>query len=112
MPPPPPQTLPYPATQQNRGKLEAFLLDYYKSSTFNVCDHQTFPMMTGPPLRIMIDPNATPFAVHKPIPIPIHWQEDIYEGLKQDETKSNRSSASWDTCHMVPQNGGGSKEIR
>ena len=85
MPPPPPQTLPYPATQQNRGKLEAFLLDYYKSSTFNVCDHQTLPMMTGPPLRIMIDPNATPFAVHKPIPIPIHWQEDIYEGLKQDE---------------------------
>ena len=49
------------------------------------CCHQTLPMMTGPPLRIMIDPNATPFAVHKPIPIPIHWQEDIYEGLKQDE---------------------------
>lgn len=85
MPPPPPKTLPYSATEQNRGKLEEYLLNYYKSSTFNVCEHQTLPMMTGPPLRLMIDPNAVPFAVHKPIPIPVHWQEDVYAGLKQDE---------------------------
>ena len=41
-------------------------------------------MMTGPLMRLMIDPNATPFARHKPIPIPVHWQEDIYAGLEQD----------------------------
>ena len=85
MPPPPPKTLPYAPTEENRGKLQEFLLEHYKSSTFNTCDHQTLPMMKGPPLRLMIDPNATPFAIHKPIPIPIHWQEDIYAGLKQDE---------------------------
>ena len=85
MPPPPPKTLPYSPTEENRGKLEEYLLEYYKSSTFNVCEHQTLPMMTGPPLRLMIDPNAVPFAIHKPIPIPVHWQEDVYAGLKQDE---------------------------
>lgn len=84
MPPPPPK-IPFSPTEQNRGKLEEFLLNYYKSSTFNVCEHQTLPMMTGPPLRLMIDPTATPYAIHKPIPIPIHWQEDVYAGLKQDE---------------------------
>ena len=84
MPPPPPQTLPYPATQENRGKLEEYLLNYYKSSTFNICEHQTLPMMTGPPMKLMIDPNAIPYASHKPIPIPVHWQEDVYAGLAQD----------------------------
>lgn len=84
MPPPPPKSLPYPATEGNREKLEKFLLDYYKASTFNVCQHQPLPMMTGPPMHLMIDPAATPFVTHKPIPVPIHWKEDIYAGLTQD----------------------------
>ena len=83
-PPPPPKSLPYPATEENREKLEKFLLHHYKSSAFNVCEHQPLPMMTGPPMRLMIDPNATPVATHKPIPIPVHWQEDIYADLQQD----------------------------
>ena len=35
-------------------------------------------------MRLMINPDATHVATHKPIPIPIHWQEDIYSGLDQD----------------------------
>ena len=35
-------------------------------------------------MRLMINPEAIPFAIHKPIPIPVHWQEDVYEGLDQD----------------------------
>ena len=84
MPPPPPKILPYPATEENRGKLEEYLLEYYRGSTFNVCDHQTLPTMTGPPMKLMIDPDATPFASHKPIPIPVHWQEEVYAGLDRD----------------------------
>ena len=84
IPPPPPKTLPYPPTLENCDKLEKWLLDYYKTSTFNVCEHQTLPMMSGPPLRLMIDPTAKPFACHKPIPIPVHWQNDVYAGLDQD----------------------------
>ena len=34
-PQPPPTKLPFPATQENKGRLKKYLLDYYKSSTFN-----------------------------------------------------------------------------
>ena len=84
LPPPLPKSMPFAATEDNCGKLEKYLLNYYKSSTFNVCEHQTLPMMTGPPMKLMIHPDATPFACHKPIPIPVHWQEDVYAGLAQD----------------------------
>ena len=84
LPPPPPVKLPFPPTEENIQKLERWLLDFYKNSTFNVCEHQALPMMSGPPLRLMIDPAATPVAKHKPIPIPIHWQDDVYAGLEQD----------------------------
>ena len=35
-------------------------------------------------MRLMIDPEAKPYAIHKPIPIPVHWQDDVYKGLEQD----------------------------
>ena len=76
--------LPFPPTDENVDKLSKWILDYYKNSTFNVCEHQALPMMSGPPLRLMIDPTATPVAKHKPIPIPIHWQKEVYAGLEQD----------------------------
>ena len=57
-----PSTKPYPATEENRERLKQHLLDYYSSRTFNVCEHQPLPMMEGPPMRLMIDPNATPTA--------------------------------------------------
>ena len=84
LPPPPPTTLPYSPTAENCDKLEKWLLDYYKASTFNVCKHQTLPMMSGPIMRLMIDPKATPHARHKPVPVPVHWQDDVYAGLDQD----------------------------
>ena len=41
-------------------------------------------MMEGPPLRLMIDPQAKPVAFHTPVPVPLHWQEDVKAGLDQD----------------------------
>ena len=41
-------------------------------------------MMSGKKLRLAIDANATPVAYHRPIPVPIHWQDDVKEGLDQD----------------------------
>ena len=35
-------------------------------------------------MRLTIDHAAIPYAQHKPIPIPIHWQDDVYAGLEQD----------------------------
>ena len=40
--------------------------------------------MTGPPLRLMLDEDATPIAHHAPIPVAIHWQDEVKAGLDQD----------------------------
>lgn len=83
-PPPVPTTLPFPASEENIDKLEKWLLDYYRASSFNTCTNQVLPMMSGPPMRLMVDPSAKPVAYHKPIPIPVHWQDEVYKGLEQD----------------------------
>ena len=113
MPPPKPTKLPYPATTENREKLGKYLLDYYHSSTFNICEHQPIPMMYGPPLRIMLADNAKPVAHHKPTPVPVHWQQDVYSGLDQDvdlgviEPVPIGTAVTW--CHkmvVVPKKSG------
>ena len=83
-PPPRPTSLPFPATEANRGRLEQYLRDLYGASTFNVCEHQPLPMMSGPPLSLNIDPAATPKPHHTPIAIPIHWQDEGKAGLDRD----------------------------
>ena len=83
-PPPKPTDLPFPATEDIRENLQQWLLDYYKSSTFNTCEHQTLSLMSSIPMRLIIDPNAKPVAHHNPIPIPLLWQEQVKAGLDQD----------------------------
>ena len=84
LPPPLPEKLPSTATAANHGKLRNFLLEHYKSSTFNTCEHQLLPMMEGPPRRLIINPTAEPVAVHTPIPVPIHWREEVKAALDKD----------------------------
>ncbi len=38
--------------------------------------------MQGPPLRLMVDPDAAPVANHTPVPV--HWQEEVKAGLDRD----------------------------
>ena len=84
VPPPLPTKLPYPAYEANPTKLKQFLMDYYKSSTFNTCDHQSLSLMDGPPMRLMVDSDAEPVAHHTTVPVPIHWKEEVKAGLDQD----------------------------
>lgn len=49
--PPLPTKLPFPATDENRKKLEQYILKHYKSSTFNTCEHQPLPLMSAPPCQ-------------------------------------------------------------
>ena len=79
-----PSCLPFPATDVNRKKLQDHILALYRSSTFNTCEHQTLPLMEGRPMRLMIDPSATPTAHHSPTPVPLHWQEEVKAGLDRD----------------------------
>ena len=65
-------------------QMKEWLLQRYKSSTFNTCTHQTLPHMKGPPLRLMIDPSAEPDPEHTPFDVPIRWMDAVKEGLDQD----------------------------
>lgn len=84
LPPPPPTSLPFPATEDNVPKLKQYLLDYYRSSTFNTCEHQPLPLMEGPPMKLMIEKDATPVAHHSPVPVPVHWQEQVKADILRD----------------------------
>ena len=53
--PPPLPCAPVATKDSNRQHLEKFLLEYYASSTFNVCPHQPLPHMSGPPMKLTID---------------------------------------------------------
>ena len=83
-PPPLPDTLPFAPTRENVPKLREYLLDHYKASTFNVCEHQQLPLMNGPPMSLMIMDDARPVAYHTPLPVPLHWQEQVKRGLDSD----------------------------
>ena len=96
---------PFEISERNRGRLEEYILRQFESSTFNVCTHQPLPEMHGPPMRLMIDQNAKPVAIHKAIPVPIHFQEDVKEGLNTDvrlgvlEPVPEGTPTTW--CHRM-----------
>ena len=96
-PPSIPKQLPYPATEENRELLEKWILQHYKSSTFNVCEHQPLPLMSGPPLQIHVDPKAKPHAVHTPIPVPVHWQKAVKSDLDRDVRLGVIEEVPWGT---------------
>ena len=56
-------------------RLKDWLLNHYSASVFNICEHQPLPKMSGPPLRLHMDPEVLPVAVHKTASVPIHWRD-------------------------------------
>lgn len=75
---------PFSATEANQALLQQWLLDCYASSAFNTFEHQPHPLMHGPSMRLMVNPDATPIAHHTPISVPLHWQADIQAGLDRN----------------------------
>lgn len=55
--------------------------------------------MTGPPMKLMVDPQAEPVAHHNPIPVPIHWREAAKAGLDQDVSMGVIEPVTW--CHRM-----------
>ena len=51
------------------------------SPIFKTCEHQHLPMIEGPPMTLMIYPKTELSAYHSPVPVPIHWKEDVKAGL-------------------------------
>ena len=82
--PPIPTCIPDSLKNAPPHELEAWILTYYASSAFNVCDHQPLPKMSGEPLQVHYKPDAQPSAHHTPIPVPHHWKEDVKQQLDAD----------------------------
>ena len=74
----------FPTAGETTAHLQQWLLYYYRSSTFNTCEHQPLSLMDGLPMRLMIDPDAEPKAHHTPIPVLPHWRAYVKAGLDQD----------------------------
>ena len=50
-----------------------------------MCPHRALPSMEGPPIEIHVEPTATPKACQTAAPVPLHWQQRVYEDLLRDE---------------------------
>ena len=84
LPPPLPEKIPFPPKEENREKIEKWILEYYADSSFNTCEHQTLPLMEGPPVRIMVSDDMVPTVVHTPIAVPLYWQEKVKSDIDRD----------------------------
>ena len=84
--PPPalPDKIPFPATSEYRQQIADRIKTRYSASAFNTCPHQKLQVMTGEPLQISFASEYTPYAAHKPIPVPHHWKEEVKRKLDAD----------------------------
>ena len=74
---------PFPPTEENIPKLEAWLKERFSDSTFNTTS-KPLPAMSGPPHHIHLKDGAEPFVAHTPIPIPHHWKKEVKRQLDED----------------------------
>ena len=88
--------------------MKNWILEHYSKSTFNQCSHQPLPLVqSAPPLKLLIDPDARPVAVHKPVPIPLHWMKEVKEQLDRDvrlgviEPVPVGEPVTWCSCMVV-----------
>ena len=75
---------PFPPSAENRDTFEKWLLSYYASSAFNICEHQPLPKMAGRPFDIHFRREAEPHTFHCPIPVPHHWKKQVKADLDTD----------------------------
>ena len=79
-----PEKLPMAAVPENREKLEEWILKYYSPGAFNICKRQPMPSTAGPPMKIFVDPAATPVRCTKPVPVPLHFRDQVKKDLLSD----------------------------
>ena len=53
--PPLPTKIPCDKPEMNRALLQQWILEYYKTSAFNICPHQLIPTITGPDMVIVTE---------------------------------------------------------
>ena len=80
-----PATLPFELIPENQQKIQDWLLQHFRSSAFNVCEIQKFPLINSSPLlKLLEDPKAKPVALYKASPVPVHWMAKVKVDLDRD----------------------------
>ena len=103
--PPEPPTMPFPATEENKEKMKQYLVEKYRASTFNTCQHQPLSMMHGPPMELFLQNNARPHAVYQPAVVAVHWETKVKQDLDRDvalgvlEVVPENTPMTW--CHRM-----------
>ena len=73
--------MPFRPTKENIPKLKDFLIKSFPK-VFN--KSTPFREMTCKPAKIHLKEGAKPTAVHTPIPVPVHWRDEIKQSLDED----------------------------
>ena len=98
--------MPFPATEENKEKMKQFLVERYRASTFNTCQHQPLPMMHGPPMELFVQNNARPHSVYQPAVVVVHWETKVKQDLDRDVALGVAGGCAREyTNDMVSQNG-------
>ena len=79
-----PAPFPIVETEECRKRLQEWLLNYYSSSTFNCCPYQESKGMSGAPVKLAIKPEAELVCHTKPFKVPLHWKQQVKEGMERD----------------------------
>ena len=79
--------MPLPATKSNIPALERWIKNHFKSSAFNQCRHQPWPITTGKPMKIHTKPDTKSYCCKRPTRVPIHFWEQIEAHIKSDMMK-------------------------
>ena len=73
--------MPFPATTANVPKLKEHLLNSF-ATVFT--KSTPFKVMRCKPVHIHVKPGAEPHARHFPIPMPVHWRDEVKAGIDKD----------------------------
>ena len=65
-------------------KLQEWIVETYSSSGFNTCEHQQIKKLTGEPLDIHWRDGVRPVACYTPVPVPLHFKDQVKEDLDRD----------------------------
>ena len=50
-------------------------------------------------MKLMVEKNATPVAHHTPVPVPLHWQEQVKADIDGDVSLGVLEPVTW--CHRM-----------
>ena len=58
--------------------------EYLACSVFLGRKRPEMPCIAGPPMKIHTNPNVVPVAVHKLVPVPLHFHDEVYANIAAD----------------------------